>query len=66
MKLTKWVVERLQAPARGYAIQWDGELKGFGVRGRVGSRPSAYSRLRAAVGRSVLVEVRSHGLYRGL
>jgi hypothetical protein len=40
MKLTKWVVERLPAPARGYAIQWDGELKGFGVRGRVGLRSS--------------------------
>lgn len=32
MKLTKSVVEGLPAPALGYTLQWDGELKGFGVR----------------------------------
>ncbi|MGH8591029.1 MAG: integrase arm-type DNA-binding domain-containing protein, partial [Gammaproteobacteria bacterium] len=32
MKLTKSVVERLPAPAAGYTLHWDGELKGFGVR----------------------------------
>ena len=32
MKLTKTVVERLQAPAQGYTLHWDRELKGFGVR----------------------------------
>ena len=32
MRLTKTVVERLGAPAQGYTLHWDGELKGFGVR----------------------------------
>jgi integrase len=32
MKLTKTVVERLGAPALGYTLHWDGEIKGFGVR----------------------------------
>jgi integrase len=32
MKLTKSVVQCLPAPARGYTLHWDGELKGFGVR----------------------------------
>ena len=32
MKLTKSVVEGLPAPALGYTLHWDGELKGFGVR----------------------------------
>jgi integrase len=32
MRLTKTVVERLPAPAKRYAIHWDGDLKGFGVR----------------------------------
>lgn len=32
MKLTKTVVERLGAPAQGYTLHWDGELRGFGVR----------------------------------
>ena len=32
MKLTKSVVEGLPAPALGYTLHWDGQLKGFGVR----------------------------------
>jgi integrase len=32
MKLTKSVVEDLPAPALGYTLHWDGQLKGFGVR----------------------------------
>jgi hypothetical protein len=32
MRLTKTVVERLGAPAQGYTLHWDGELKAFGVR----------------------------------
>jgi integrase len=32
MRLTKTAVERLGAPAKGYALHWDGKLKGFGVR----------------------------------
>jgi hypothetical protein len=32
MKLTKSVVEGLPAPARGYTLHWDGQLKGFGIR----------------------------------
>lgn len=32
MRLTKTVVERLGAPAKGYTLHWDGELRGFGVR----------------------------------
>jgi integrase len=32
MKLTKSVVEGLSAPALGYTLHWDGQLKGFGVR----------------------------------
>ena len=32
MRLTKTVVERLPAPAKGYTLHWDGELRGFGVR----------------------------------
>jgi integrase len=32
MRLTKTVVERLGAPAQGYTLHWDGQLKGFGVR----------------------------------
>jgi hypothetical protein len=32
MKLTKSAVESLPAPARGYSLHWDGELKGFGMR----------------------------------
>ena len=30
MKLTKSVVEGLPAPALGYTLHWDGQLKGFG------------------------------------
>jgi Arm domain-containing DNA-binding protein len=32
MRLTKTVVECLGAPAQGYTLHWDGELRGFGVR----------------------------------
>ena len=32
MKLTKAVVDALPLPAKGYALHWDDEIKGFGVR----------------------------------
>ena len=32
MKLTKAVVDALPVPEKGYALVWDSELKGFGVR----------------------------------
>jgi integrase len=32
MRLTKTAVERLPAPAEGYSLHWDEQLKGFGVR----------------------------------
>jgi len=32
MKISKSVVDTLPIPAKGYALIWDSELKGFGVR----------------------------------
>lgn len=32
MKLTKTAVEALDSPAKGYAIHWDSDMPGFGVR----------------------------------
>ena len=31
-KLTKTFIDKVQAPAEGYQIHWDEEVKGYGLR----------------------------------
>lgn len=61
-RLTRRAVEALDAPSRGQAILWDGELKGFGVRVMPSGLKTFILQYRSVQGQSRRISIGRYGI----